>query len=109
MSNFNIMESLTLMISMLEKAITKLEGGLDSQAGVADADGTCVCNCDKTADEWVAFVGTTVEGNLESAIEQTKDDYIASLKAKLIALRDLIVNTPSDLEATLQTLIEAEW
>ena len=79
MNNFNIDSTLTLLVSIVEKAISGLkdQGGL---GGVPDVDGTCVCKCgcpgggNGTVDCWLGFLGTTVTDNFKEAVEDTKDD-----------------------------------
>lgn len=74
--------NLRLLISVLEKSLATLRSGA-SAATVADSPGVCLCNCSKSAGEWVDFLRDTVSTETQQAVQKTKDRYLADLQARL--------------------------
>lgn len=101
---FNLSESLTIMISMLEKAMAKVSGFL--QPYPDDAVGTCLCNCNQTLDFWVNYLETTLKTNLVNALNTTKDEYILGLKSRLDAVVNELQTTLPDFQTGLQTIVQ---
>ena len=67
------------MISMLEKAMSFVEGL--TQPYEDDATGTCLCNCNQPATFWVNYISTSIQDNLPQAVANTKDAYVDTLVA----------------------------
>src|SRR5437588_2379922 len=81
-NNFRVAQSLRLLISVLEKAIKEINSG-KSLAGTPDVDGTCLCNCNKDAAQWVDFLQNTVTTESQQALQKTQDRYLTDVQAKI--------------------------
>jgi len=103
--NFEIQQSLRLVISGLEKAIERLEDG-GSSAEDAEADGVCLCNCNKDAAYWKDFVQTTLTTETQEALQKAQDEYIASVQAELDETKETLFDAIPEFEEEARKIIE---
>lgn len=107
-TNFKITKTITLLVSILEKAVQKLSGGAQIQ-GLSDVDGYCLCNClndpQKDAAYWLNVIGTSVRSSVLNALQDTLDVYINGLVERLENLADGLVETLPAFRQDIETIL----
>ncbi len=86
MDNFELAQSLRLLISALEKALLQLGDG-QSLASVPDVEGICLCRCGKDAAYFKRELAKAFQDGIPLALRETRDNYVKGLEDALLDLK----------------------
>jgi len=103
--NLNLTESLRLLISVLEKALARLDDG-SSLAGVEDIDGQCVCDCGRAVDELRRRLGDAVAEDLPAALRETRDVYLKGLRDAFLEAKTTVVDGASGFRQEVEKILQ---